>query len=80
MLLSVGYATKINANNLQFVKYFTGKLLTINKNHEPELFWALRGGGGGGLSVIITEFKFRLIKSPSLVTTFDSIWDENVTN
>ncbi|CAF0993100.1 unnamed protein product [Didymodactylos carnosus] len=55
-----------------------GKLLTINKTHEPELYWALRGAGGG-LFVIVTEFKFRLVKSPSLVTTFSSIWYPNAT-
>ncbi|CAF0800370.1 unnamed protein product [Adineta steineri] len=55
-----------------------GELLTINETHEPELYWALRGGGGG-LFVIVTEFKFRLIKSPSVVTTFLSMWNTNAT-
>jgi FAD/FMN-containing dehydrogenase len=31
------------------------------------------------LFVIVTEFKFRLIKAPSLVTTFSAIWDKNST-
>ncbi len=52
--------------------------MTINETHEPELYWALRGAGGG-LFVIVTEFKFRLVKSPSLVTTFSSSWYPNVT-
>jgi hypothetical protein len=33
---------------------------------NPELYWALRGNGGG-LFVIVTEFKIRLVKSPPLV-------------
>ncbi|CAF4937697.1 unnamed protein product [Rotaria sp. Silwood1] len=55
-----------------------GELLTINETHEPELYWALRGAGGG-LFVIVTEFKFQLVKSPSLVTKFSFTWDANVT-
>ena len=49
--------------------FVLGELLTINETHELELFWALRGSGGG-LFVIVTEFKLRLVKSPSLVTRF----------
>ena len=52
--------------------------MIINETNEPELYWALRGGGGG-LFVIVTEFKFRLIKSPSIVTTFSSLWYINAT-
>ncbi|UJR08747.1 hypothetical protein I4U23_013004 [Adineta vaga] len=55
-----------------------GDALTINATHEPELFWALRGGGGGSF-VIVTQFKFRLVKSPPLVTEFTAIWDSNAT-
>ncbi len=55
-----------------------GELLTINETHESELYWALRGGGGG-LFVIVTELKIQLIKSPSLVTRFSSIWSSNAT-
>ncbi|CAF5055813.1 unnamed protein product, partial [Rotaria sp. Silwood1] len=54
------------------------ELLTINETHESELYWALRGAGGG-LFVIVTEFKFRLVKSPSLVTSFSAIWYSNAT-
>ncbi|CAF1386763.1 unnamed protein product [Adineta steineri] len=55
-----------------------GELLTINQTHEPELYWALRGSGGG-LFVIVTEFKLRLVKSPSLVRSFSFFWYANVT-
>ena len=56
---------------------FLGELLTINDTHESELFWALRGAGGG-LFVIVTEFKIRLVKAPLLVTTVSLVWYQNV--
>jgi hypothetical protein len=55
-----------------------GELLTINATHEPELYWALRGGGGG-LFVIVTELKIRLIQSPSVVTHYSANWPPNTT-
>ncbi|CAF0836902.1 unnamed protein product [Rotaria sordida] len=55
-----------------------GELITINKTHEPELYWALRGSGGG-LFVIVTEFKIRLVKAPPLARRFSSIWYPNAT-
>ncbi|CAF3350010.1 unnamed protein product, partial [Rotaria socialis] len=55
-----------------------GELITINKTHETELYWALRGAGGG-LFVIVTEFKIRLVKSPSIARRFSSLWYPNAT-
>lgn len=36
-----------------------GKQLTINECSDPDLFWAMRGGGGGSYAVL-TSYKFQL--------------------
>ncbi|KAJ5832384.1 CAZyme family AA7 [Penicillium riverlandense] len=36
-----------------------GQLRTINQCNDPELFWAMRGGGGGSFG-ILTSYRFQL--------------------
>nr|WP_202886786.1 FAD-binding oxidoreductase [Kribbella sandramycini] len=42
-----------------------GKARAISANTDPDLFWALRGGGGGNLAVV-TSFQFATIPGPKL--------------
>jgi FAD/FMN-containing dehydrogenase len=38
-----------------------GRLLSVDANHHPDLFWAVRGGGNFG---VVTRLKFRLHELP----------------
>jgi FAD/FMN-containing dehydrogenase len=42
-----------------------GQLHRVDAEHEPDLFWAIRGGGGN--FGVVTRFKFRLEVVPSIV-------------
>lgn len=47
-----------------------GNLITANEKSHPDLFWALRGGGGGNFGVI-TALRYRLLPQISHVTYVD---------
>ncbi len=50
-----------------------GRLRTVNARTDPDLLWALRGGGGGNFG-IVTEFTFKLLAMPSSATYFFLTW------
>jgi len=49
-----------------------GRLVEADAAHEPDLFWACRGGGGGSFG-IATGFRFRL-HPVTRVVTFKASW------
>jgi hypothetical protein len=46
-----------------------GSTVTASVDTEPDLFWALRGGGGGHLGVV-TSFRFRTFAAPSIIRAY----------
>jgi len=56
-----------NINSMEFVDA-DGDVHTVNSQSEPDLFWALRGGGGGNFG-IVTKFniKLRTVHKPLMV-------------
>lgn len=49
-----------------------GRIVECDKQHDPELFWALRGGGAGQFGVV-TSMVFRLRPAPA-ATNFRLVW------
>ena len=49
-----------------------GRLVRCDEHHDADLFWALRGGGGGNFGVVVS-FVFRTVLAPA-TTVFRLIW------
>jgi FAD/FMN-containing dehydrogenase len=50
-----------------------GRIVTCDRSHEPDLFWALRGAGAGSLGVV-TAFTFEPVRPPEPTTSFHLVW------
>ena len=62
----------LTIDNLVGVQIVTadGRIRTVNKKTDPDLLWALRGGGGGNFG-IVTAFTFNIHPVPPAVTYFN---------
>lgn len=56
--------TIVNAN---------GEIMHVSENENPDLLWAIRGGGGGNFG-IITSYTFIIRPAPAEVGIFQIIW------
>lgn len=50
-----------------------GRILQVNACENSDLFWAIRGGGGGNFG-IITSYTFKVRTAPCKVGIFEIVW------
>jgi FAD/FMN-containing dehydrogenase len=70
-----GRAFGLTTDHVISVKIATadGHLRTVDAKRDPDLLWALRGGGGGNFGVV-TEFTYRLRALPASAAYFTVSW------
>jgi hypothetical protein len=70
-----GRAFGLTTDHVVSVKIVTadGRLRTVDARRDPDLLWALRGGGGGNFGVV-TQFTYRLRPLPAAASYFFVSW------
>jgi hypothetical protein len=70
-----GRAWGLTADNLVAVELVTadGRVRSVDRRSDPELLWALRGGGGGNFGVA-TQLRFRVRPLPRRASWFIVSW------
>ena len=70
-----GRAFGLTTDNIVAAQIVTadGRIRQVNKHTDPDLLWALRGGGGGNFG-IVTSLTMRLHRMPSTAAYFFVNW------